>query len=126
MRTGSRFGNYHSRGRSTINLLLFLLASAVWLEPGSCVSPPHQSYESHRGSRETDADPAPAHSLQFVLLTNTTAECVGRLGSNVSVELSYRTRSGGEWQTLCLLTRGPGTLMGNLRECVRSGSMLSK
>ena len=98
---GVHFGNFRDRVRSSISLLFFLLTAAVWLEPGSCISLHHQNYESHRAPREAGTDP---HSLQFDLLTDTTAECVERLGSNVSVELSYRTPSG-DWETLRLLTR---------------------
>ena len=105
---GAHFGNFRGRVRSSINLLFFLLTAAVWLEPGSCISLHHQNYESHRAPREAGTDP---HSLQFDLLTDTTAECVERLGSNVSVELSYRTPSG-DWETLRLLTRVPGTFHG--------------
>ena len=99
------------RGRN-INLLFFLLTAAVWLEPGSCISLHHQSYESRRAPREAGTDPGAANSLQFDLLTDTSADCVERLGSSVSVELSYRTPSG-DWETLRLLTRVPGTFMGN-------------
>ena len=109
----ANFGNHCGLGRGTINLL-FLLAAA-WLEPGSCISLPHHHSHSHRAPRELGTDPDPALTLEFVLLTNTTAECVESLGSNVSVELSYRT-PGGDWQTLRSLTRIPGMFVRYLYE----------
>ena len=52
------------------------------------------------------------YTLRFLLITNTTAECVERLGSNVSVELSYRT-PGGEWNSLRSFSRVPGMFIGS-------------
>ena len=88
-------------------LFLFLLTTAAvvaaWLELGSCVSLPHHFYRD-RSPRGTSTDSDTTYTLQFDLITNTTAECVERLGSNVSVELSYRT-PGGKWNSLRSFTR---------------------
>ena len=109
---GSNFDNQYGPVRGAINLL-FLLTAAWLLEPGSCISLPHHHSHSDRAPRELGTDPDPALTLQFVLLTNTTADCVESLGSNVSVELSYRT-PGDDWQTLRSLTRIPGMFVGYL------------
>ena len=73
-----------------------LIAAAVTLRPELCAATPL----SNAGAILSD------YTLRFVLLTNTTADCVDSLGSNVSVELSYRT-PGGEWTSLDRFTRLP-------------------
>ena len=85
-------------------LFLLLLTSIVWLEPGSCASlPRHDHSPLHRVERSTDEDTN--FILRFDLATNTTAECVDSVGSNVSVELSYRI-PGGEWTIISSFTPG--------------------
>ena len=80
---------------------LLLVATAVTLsELELCVATPLSDTGVAVSNRYN-------YSLHFVLLTNTTAECVDSVGSNVSVELSYRT-PGGEWTTLDWFTRLPG------------------
>ena len=117
---GANFDNHYGLGRRGAINLLFLL-TAVWLELGSCISLPHHHSHSHRAPRESGTDPDTALTLQFVLLTDTTAECVESLGSNVSVELSYRTL-GGDWETLRSLTRIPGMFVHGLFRRVDSSS----
>ena len=70
---GANFDNHYGLVRGAINLL-FLLAAA-WLEPGSCISLPHHHSHSHRAPRELGTDPDTALTLQFILLTDTTADC---------------------------------------------------
>ena len=91
-------------------LFLFLLATAAWLELGSCVSLPHHLYRD-RSPRGTSTDSDTTYTLRFDLITNTTADCVERLGSNVSVELSYRT-PGGKWNSLRSFTRVRDSISG--------------
>lgn len=81
-------------------MFLLLLTCTVWLEPGSCVPLSRHRSHSHREERSDEEV-----FLRFDLATNTTAECVNSVGSNVSVGLSYRT-PGGEWMNISSHTPG--------------------